>query len=82
MSASEKLRNLSQEDLHELAKHVETFLNKNREELHKDVSEHLATLKGDVRIHEKKIPTYCKVFGLLILGAASALSYVLGRKSA
>ncbi|NHO31837.1 hypothetical protein [Acetobacter fallax] len=82
MSAAETLKKLSPEDLHDIAKHLEKSLHEHKEELQKQVAGHLETIKGDVQDHENKIPTSCKVYGLLILTAVSLLSYVFGRKSA
>ncbi|KAB8123761.1 hypothetical protein D3W54_05560 [Komagataeibacter medellinensis] len=82
MSTAENLSKLSPEDIQEIAKSVEKSLHTHKADLHKQIAEHLAGLKGEVRLHEKKIPTYCKVFGLLILAAFSVGSFVFGRKSA
>ncbi|NHN87721.1 hypothetical protein [Acetobacter conturbans] len=82
MSATDILRKLAPEDLEEIAKHLDKSLHKHKNELHKQITEHLAEMKGEVKVHEKTIPTGCKVFGFLILVAASAISYVLGRKAA
>ncbi|NHN85709.1 hypothetical protein GOB93_13805 [Acetobacter musti] len=82
MNAAETLKKLSPEDLQEITKHLEKSLHQHKEELHRQIAGHLSTLKSDVREHENKIPTSCKVYGLLILTAASLLSYVFGRKSA
>ncbi|NVN37695.1 hypothetical protein [Komagataeibacter swingsii] len=82
MSAAENLRKLSPEDIQDITKHFEKSLHQHKSELHKQITDHLAGLKGEVRLHEKTIPTYCKVFGFLILAAASVVSYAFGRKSA
>ncbi|MBV1833617.1 hypothetical protein [Novacetimonas pomaceti] len=82
MNAAENLRKLSPEDLQDITKHLEKSLHQHKADLHKQISEHLAGLKGEVTLHENKIPTSCKVYGLLILAAASVASYIFGRKSA
>lgn len=82
MSAAENLRKLSPEDIQDIAKSVEKSLHTHKADLHKQIAEHLAGLKGEVRLHENRIPTYCKVFGFLILAAFSVGSYMFGRKSA
>ena len=82
MSVAENLRKLSPEDLQDITKHVEQSLHQHKAELHKQIAEHLGALKGEVQVHENKIPTSCKVYGVLILAAASLASYIFGRKSA
>ncbi|BCI65991.1 MAG: hypothetical protein ABF968_14930 [Acetobacter sp.] len=82
MSATDVLRKLAPEDLEEIVKGLDKSLHKHKDELHKQISEHLADIKSETKLHEKTIPTGCKVFGFLILVAASAISYVLGRKAA
>ncbi|NHO53046.1 hypothetical protein GOB87_03595 [Acetobacter estunensis] len=82
MSAKETLRKLTPEDVQELAAHIEKSVRKHGEELHEKLREHLAEAKGEVTVHEKVVPTKCKVVGFLILAAASAVSYFLGRKAA
>ena len=82
MSATDVLRKLSPEDIEDLAKHIDKSLHKHKSELQKHISEYFSDAKGEVKLHEKKIPTGCKILGLFILVAASALSYFAGRKLA
>ncbi|MGY6769097.1 hypothetical protein [Komagataeibacter xylinus] len=82
MSAAETLRKLSPEDVQEIAKHLEGTLHQHKADLHKQIAEHLASLKGEVTLHENKIPTSCKVYGMMFLLAASLASFIFGRKSA
>lgn len=82
MSAAENLKKLSPEDLHELASHIEGFLHKRKEDLKKDIAGSVHTVERDVEEHDRAIPTSCKIYGLLILLAASVGSYIFGRKSA
>ncbi|GBQ47757.1 hypothetical protein ACM0P6_01245 [Komagataeibacter sucrofermentans] len=82
MSAAETLRKLSPEDVQEIAKQLEGTLHQHKTDLHKQIAEHLASLKGEVTLHENKIPTSCKVYGMMFLLAAALASFIFGRKSA
>ncbi|AOX18861.1 hypothetical protein [Kozakia baliensis] len=82
MSVTDKVKKLSEEDLHDLTAHVEKLLHKHGEDLHDRVSKEISKIKFDTELHENIIPTSCKVYGVVILAVVAAISYFVGRKTA
>lgn len=82
MSVTDKVKKLSEDELHDLTDHVEKLLHKHGEDLHDRVSKEISKIKFDTKLHENIIPTSCKVYGVIILAAVAAISYFVGRKTA